>query len=383
MMRGSSAAKVQAVPLSQRAWFPTVISAMVLALAGLGDALLYPTLPLYAAQLGVPLIWVGTLLSVNKLIRLGGNHGLALTISRLGYKRVATLGVLLAAGSTLAYGLNLPIWLWLVSRMAWGLAFAALRLCTLGYATDTKRQGLNLGLSKAVKELGPMSALFIGPLLITNLSVQTAFLIFAGVTMLALPLTWLLPDEASSVKPKMNGRVTKPTWFDGLIFAMALVDGVVVVTIGMLLLNAGISEVSILALSAFFLAVKRLSVTLVGPLSGWLADRWDIRNLFLLSIAGFFSGLVLVGTSLTIVGLTVLFVSAAINQTLAAGVALDLSSNAKLNTLSALTTWRDLGTALGAFVGGYLLVVVSEPNFIYGTLAAIVLGFGVQVARTK
>ena len=69
------------VPVGQRTWLPTAISALVLALAGLGDALLYPTLPLYAAQLGVPLIWIGVLLSINKFIRLGGNHVLGLTIS--------------------------------------------------------------------------------------------------------------------------------------------------------------------------------------------------------------------------------------------------------------------------------------------------------------
>jgi len=382
MARFASAMKLQSIQLSQRSWFPTAISAMVLALAGLGDTLLYPTLPLYATQLGVPLIWVGVLLSINKLIRLGGNHALALTISRLGYKRVATLGVLLASASTLAYGMNPPIWLWLVSRMAWGMAFSALGLCALGYATETNQHGLHLGLSKAIKEIGPMSALFIGPLLITHINVYTAFQIFGVITLLALPLTWLLPNDTQAAKPKMKGGIGRPTWFDGLIFATALADGIVIVTIGFLLLYAGISETTILALSAFFLAVKRLSVTIIGPLSGWLADRWDIRNLFLISVAGFFIGLVLISIGITILGITTLFVSTAINQTLAAGVALDLTENTKLNTLSTLTTWRDLGTATGALMGGYVLVL-SEPPVVYGVLALIVLAFGLKVARLQ
>ncbi|MEM7130522.1 MAG: MFS transporter [Chloroflexota bacterium] len=380
MARSALDPKTLPIQVSQRTWFPTVISAIVLALAGLGDTLLYPTLPLYATQLGVPLIWIGVLLSINKLIRLGGNHALALTISRLGYRRVATLGILLASASTLAYGMNPPLWLWLISRMAWGMAFAALRLCALGYATETKQQGFHLGLSKGIKELGPMCALFIGPMLITHFNVHVTFQIFGAVTALALPLTWLLPNDAQTTKPKMKGRLTKPTWFDGLIFATALADGIVIVTIGLLLLNTGVSEAAILALSAFLLAVKRLSVIVVGPLSGWLADRWDIRQLFLLSVAGFFAGLVLVTIDVTIAGLTILFVSTAISQTLAAGVALDLSANAKLNTLSALTTWRDLGTAVGALIGGYLLVQ-SGASIVYGGLAVIVLAFGLKVAR--
>ncbi|MEM7111135.1 MAG: MFS transporter [Chloroflexota bacterium] len=385
MMRFPHTIKKQSGSVRQQSWFPTVLSGLILALAGLGDTLLYPTLPLFAAELSVPLLWVGVLLSINKWIRLGGNHALALAISRLGYKRVATLGVLLAAASTLAYGINLPLWLWLISRIAWGMAFAALRLCALGYATSGKKQGLHLGINKAVKALGPMSALFIGPVLITQLNVHVTFQLFAVVTAFALPLTWLLPDDAEQAKPKMNGRFSHPTWFDGLIFVVALADGIMVVTIGLLLLNAGSSEVTILALSAFFLAIKRLSVMVVGPISGWLADKWYIGNLFLLSIVGYFMGLILVtvgtaSTTVTITGITTLFVSTAITQTLAAGVVLDLGTQSKLNALSALTTWRDLGTAVGALIGGYLLVV-SGPSMVYGILAILVLALGIKVGR--
>lgn len=384
MSRVASAFELQSsqrTRVGQRAWLSTAISALVLALAGLGDALLYPTLPLYAAQLGVPLIWIGVLLSINKFIRLGGNHILGLTISHWGYKRVATLGVLLASLSTFAYGLQPPIWLWLVSRMAWGMAFAALRLCALGYATEAKQQGLHLGLSNAIKEIGPMSALFVGPVLITQIDVHTAFLVFGAVTALALPVTWMLPDDAHAAKPEMSGHFTKPTWFDGLIFATALADGILIVTIGLLLLGAGISEAAVLTLSAFLLAVKRASVIVVGPLSGWLADRWHIRKVFLLAVVGFVVGLVLISTGVTIAGITVLFVSTAINQVLAAGVALEVSPDTRLNTLSALTTWSDLGTAVGAFIGGFVLVL-SGPSLVYGTLAVIVSAVVLKVARS-
>ncbi len=382
MTHVTPAVKAQHTQVGQPAWLPTVISAIVLALAGLGDSLLYPTLPLYASQLGVPLIWIGVLLSINKFIRLGGNHAIALTISRLGYKRVATLGVLLAAVSTFSYGLNPPTWLWLISRVSWGMAFAALRLCALGYATDSEKQGLHLGISKAIKEFGPMGALFVGPILITHIDVHAAFQIFGAVTALALPLTWLLPDDTQATKPEMRGGFTRPTWFDGLIFVTAVADGIVIVSIGLLLLRADISEATILAVSAFLLAIKRLSVTVLGPLSGWLAGRWKLRKLFLASIAGFFTSLGMISMGVTIAGITLLFISTAIHQTLAAGVALELSSNAKLNTLSALTTWRDLGTALGALVGGYLLVM-SGPSVVYGILAAVVFAFGFKVARLQ
>src|SRR5215203_4723180 len=49
---------------------PTVLASVVLALALLGDSLLYAVLPLHAATFGISLAWVGVLLSANRVIRL-------------------------------------------------------------------------------------------------------------------------------------------------------------------------------------------------------------------------------------------------------------------------------------------------------------------------
>ncbi|HEX2059491.1 MAG TPA: MFS transporter, partial [Thermoanaerobaculia bacterium] len=49
---------------------PTVLASIVLALALLGDSLLYAVLPLHAATFGISLAWVGVLLSANRIVRL-------------------------------------------------------------------------------------------------------------------------------------------------------------------------------------------------------------------------------------------------------------------------------------------------------------------------
>jgi len=92
-------------------WRATLLSAAIISMAGLGDSFLYPALPLHADQLGVPVIWIGVLLSINKFVRLGGNYGVALGIGLLGYKRIAAVSVVLAALTTLLYGVNPPIWI--------------------------------------------------------------------------------------------------------------------------------------------------------------------------------------------------------------------------------------------------------------------------------
>ena len=99
----------QVKPASDNPWRATLLSAVILSMAGLGDSFLYPTLPLRADQLGVPVIWIGVLLSINKFVRLGGNYAVALAIGRLGLKRIAILAVALAALSTILYGLSPPV----------------------------------------------------------------------------------------------------------------------------------------------------------------------------------------------------------------------------------------------------------------------------------
>ena len=352
-------------------WRGTLLSAAIISMAGLGDAFLYPTLPLHAGQLGVPVIWIGVLLSINKLVRLGGNYGVTLGIGLLGYKRIAAVSVALAALTTLSYGVNPPIGIWIFSRLAWGMAYASLRMCSLGYATHDKQYGLRLGMSKAIREIGPMAALFIGPVIATQLGVQATFLAFGLATAVVLPLAFTLPGDSSAVKPEVRGGFPRPNWFDGLVLATALADGVLTVTVGLLLLNTGMNEGAVLAAAAFFIALKRLGGTVVAPVSGWLSDRWNIKHVYLGSVLGFLMGLILIAMGSTVPGISVMFLSSAVGETLAPGVAIKANSIAKLNALSAVTTWRDVGTACGSLTGGYLLLHFGA-GIVFGMTAAVV-----------
>ncbi|MBN4080930.1 hypothetical protein JYT44_01060 [Caldithrix abyssi] len=361
---------------------PTLFSSLVLSLAGWGDAFLYPILSLNAAGVGVPVAWVGVLLSVNKLIRLGGNHLVAFAIGRLKYKPIVILGAVLATLTTVLYGLTPSVWIWLVARVGWGLAFAALRICTMGYATESKKMGVHLGASKAIHAFGPMLALLVGPLIVAWTDVQTTFLIFGAVTAVAIPLAFQLPDKTGTLHQTISGKFPKPRWFDGLIFTTALADGILVVTLGILLLNQGISETLVLGATALLLAAKRLGAVVMGPLSGWLADQWRLTPVFLFSIGGFVVGLCLIGLEFIVIGAVVAFISNSVNLVLSPGVAVSIQPASKLTKLSALTTWQDLGTALGVLLGGILLMQ-STTIAVYFGLATIITGFTLTFVSAK
>ncbi|NLM53973.1 MAG: hypothetical protein GX195_03460 [Firmicutes bacterium] len=53
---------------------PAVYTAAgIMALALIGDSLLYSVLPIYAERLGIPLVMVGAVLSINRWVRLVSN----------------------------------------------------------------------------------------------------------------------------------------------------------------------------------------------------------------------------------------------------------------------------------------------------------------------
>src|SRR3989337_942447 len=79
-------------------------AALALAFASFGDAFLYAFLPVNNAVAGVPLVWVGILLSVNRFVRIFSN-GIMVYLFSIYSLRVIMIGAaILAIGSTLGYG---------------------------------------------------------------------------------------------------------------------------------------------------------------------------------------------------------------------------------------------------------------------------------------
>ncbi|OGS86225.1 MAG: hypothetical protein A2724_01585 [Fluviicola sp. RIFCSPHIGHO2_01_FULL_43_53] len=319
----------------------------------MGDTLLYPVLPSYAFVLGVPVIWIGFLLSVNRFTRLLLNPWVAKLYQRHNSRNLMVLAAILAVFSTLLYGLASHITFWIVARLIWAVSFSMLRLGSIYYALDSKKKGLSLGLNKGIQEAGPLLAMIAGPFCLQFISVQATFLVFALLTSLAVLIAMLLP--VLIVPPATNGSAfrLKPSAFNTLIFLVAFsVDGLLVVIVGKLL-DSGQSLPEIAALAAFYLMIRRLVIIGLSPVTGLLADRWGIRQVFLGAVF------------LTAIGFTILiagfFIPALLLIFVAAGSAMSLApagSNGEPGQLfrevAITTNWRDAGAALGALIGGML-----------------------------
>ena len=135
------------------------ISSWVLSFSLLGDALLYVVLPVNAEAFGVSMAMVGLLLSINRIVRTF-TYGMVVRFAlRIGLRNTAIIGSVTALLSTLGYALFEGGGALFMSRILWGLSYAALLLVTLSYASiNPAATGTRIGISRSVEQVGPLFA---------------------------------------------------------------------------------------------------------------------------------------------------------------------------------------------------------------------------------
>ncbi|MCC7273267.1 MAG: hypothetical protein IT561_11415, partial [Alphaproteobacteria bacterium] len=139
------------------AWRATLLSAGVLAFAGMGDSLIYVVLPVEAAAFGLSVTWVGVLLSANRFVRVLLYGEVARLSPLIGPRNLSIAAAVASVVSTFMYGLVESPWLQLVARFMWGLSFAALNLTTMAYAWAGGRDGkagARMGASRGLRQTG-------------------------------------------------------------------------------------------------------------------------------------------------------------------------------------------------------------------------------------
>jgi MFS transporter, DHA1 family, multidrug resistance protein len=332
-------------------------AASALTFAGLGDAFLYAFLPQYGGSMSIPVVWIGFLLSINRFVRILFNGFVVDVFAKYGVRITTIAATLIAVGSTIGYGLNWGL-LWLITfRILWGMSFAVLRFSALAYSFENKNVGLSLGSSRSIQELGPMFALWIGPVLLNYFSVEFTFFCLALLSLPALIYALGLPElEYRPVtKSKINFRL--PSVFNTITFLVSfIVEGVLIVALGTLLASNNIQMTSwmVTSLAAGYLVYRRICFIIFSPLSGIIASRIGFTKVFNLSLLLIIIGFVFLLIGWEITGTVIIFTFNSVNSTMAPG---GVSNNQadKISAVAVNATWRDVGAAIGAFIGGTLL----------------------------
>ena len=367
--------KVPSVASGRLAWLDaTVLSAGALSLALLGDALLNLILPTMYTDFGLTVVWVGVILSINRFIRLGANYLVIPIAQRTGLRRVAFIGVSLAVIATTGYGVVTGLVLFIVFRLSWGLAYAFLRMSTLGYATRDKTQmGRQLGISSSVIEIGPFLLLIASASLIGWLGVRPLFIVLGVLTALAFGLVAYLPPDEYREKKSRSFRL--PRSEDGFVFVSTFAaEGIFRVTVVSMWLSAGLSTAEALQYGGLLLAGRRLTKVLLSPVAGNLADRWGMTRLFYGSGLLILGGFITVSLGIYLGGSLAIIIGVGGVMTLAPGVAVQRMPEFRLLAVASVSTWRDMGAAVGALIGPVAVVSLGVQSLYLGVAVIIAIG---------
>ena len=338
----------------------TTLSAAVLSIVLMGDALIYVVLPVSAGAFGISIVWVGVLLSANRFVRIVSYGAIARATTAGGLRLATIVACIGGASSTVMYWLFDGGWLLLVARLLWGLSFAGLTLTTLAYAVaDRRRAGTRVGLSRAIQQLGSVFALTAGAWIAGQFGPKSAFLFLGLASFLALPFALALPRERAVPRASRPQLLPKPHALDWLFFAVGFaVDGVFAMTITIILVDL----VDLVSLEAailgggIVLSLRRVGEAVFAPIGGWLGDRlgteaalFAATALTLAGLAAIALGGVYAGAGAVIVGRAAL---AALGP---ATVAVRSPPEHLMHRMATMQTWRDFGAALGPLLSGFFL----------------------------
>lgn len=343
-----------------------------MAFSGIGDAILYPILPIYGKELGFSAFWIGMFLSVNRFVRILSNTAMANLIGKLGMKRMLIITSIITVSTTAAYGLKIGLIGFLLARILWGLSYSGLKIATLNYAALSKKnEGLAFGATQSIKSLGAALALLTAPWLIQSLGMQNGFFLLAAISLLAVLLSLLLPDIRTRVERVKNRKTFYPNPINLLVFTLSIgIDGILVVVLADLFYSDYGNTSRLLVVVSSYLLLKRLFMVGVSFVAGLVSLRISTIKLFNTSVALCLLSLILIAGGYLVLGLVMAFVFNAIVVTFSPLISISTDNN-KLQAISGVSTWWDMGAALGAFLG-ILLIEQFGREKLFLTIASLI-----------
>ena len=349
-----------------------LFSSFAMTFAGLGDALLYPVLPIYGKEMGFSIFWIGVFLSINRFVRIPGNALVAYLITKKGYKKAMLLATIFAMLTTFFYGFKIGVFLFLISRIIWGLSYATMRVSSLSYASNTvNNKNIMFGLVQSIKTTGAVLALFLGSFLIKIYNVNISFIVLGSLSVLGVLFAYKLPDIKSDTSKISLKKVLHFSTLNTLTFFTSfIIDGVLVVTISKLLFIY--SNVKLIMVVSGYLLFRKLCSAVISVFSGWVSDKFGVLLVFKIALIFVLSSLLFILINQIEVGIVIAFLFNSVIVAMLPSVALKLNDKNKLTTLTSITTWWDIGAATGTLFGLYLIHLVGY-HWLFGVLFVFLL----------
>ncbi len=398
---------------------------VLVALPLMGDALLYAVLPARPESFMVTVWQVGILLSANRFVRLITNeiagrvrHASVDTVQANRHITVAAvIGALVTAGYVVPWGFA---WL-LALRIAWGACWSVLRIG--GYMTAIEssfdhNRGRVIAGYQAIVRCGQGGGVFLGGLLVDTVGLRTAFVVFAvvgiaGAAAATLRLQAAHREISAASEPATEGPEppsqsnaalrSDPAGAAGtlgdsdapadspalrhvaLLWALVLTSTMGTEMIANL--TGAIAAFDIVADSGFavgaatltgiLLGARYFSTLAIGPLFGYLSDRFGRTRIVALALTATiaFAAAIAAGPAarpLAAALLLALVLGAGVRVTVLALVSDHVANVSGSIGMSRISTVSDLAAALSPVVGFF---VYARGGVAAAAITSIVLLF--------
>jgi len=333
---------------------------------------LYPVLPVYGEEMGFSVFWIGVFLSINRFIRIPGNSLVGYLISIKGLKNAMLVATFFAMLTTFTYGFEIGIFLFLIARIFWGLSYATMRISSLAYASGVQKNvNLMFGLVQSIKTTSAVLSLFVGSYLVKVYSVKISFIVLGAFSLPAIFFASKLPALKMDTTKIDLKKILNFSSINILTFLTSfIIDGVLVITISKLLDKYSISELIVVV--SGYLLFRKLCSAVLSAVSGWMSDAFGVEKVFRISLFFILGSLLLITVNNSEIGIAIAFLFNSIFVAMLPSIALKINPKNRLTTLTSITTWWDIGAALGTFLGLYLLKIIGY-KMLFGTLFCLQL----------
>lgn len=384
----------------------TAFSGALVAMALLGDSFLYAALPVHYLDIGISLVAVGWMLSLNRWVRLLTNAVAGWLGLRLGWSIMFTAALWLTVITTLGYGCVKSIAILLLLRGLWGLCWSILRLGGQAAVLVESRPGQrasHMGLFTGIYRLGSLAGMVVGGYLADRIGFRVAAICLAIATALGAVISSLPPAVAGKcgAPAKEEGRLcslnTVMEWIPKgceewavCICAATLyfvTSGIVTSTVGLLVVTRLGEQVTLShciigasTLSGLLLSMRWVIDSLLGPLLGWCVDRWGRFSALTTGYLTVITMLLVLSKARGLLAITLSLIALFSAGTACAvtldGWAGDIAGRSPGRFLPVYATWIDAGSAAAPLMGYYLLGISSIACG-YLTSAAIMFMGGI------
>ena len=363
--------------------FPILALSMFSSTLGIG--IVMPLLPLYISEMGASGVWLGVIVSSYAI----SNAIFVPVAGRLsdikGRKIFLTTGLFAYSLISLAYIYAPNVYLLALVRFIHGIAGAMtipVAIAYLGDLSPQNEEGRWMGFANAAFFSGFGFGPLMGGLVTENFGMNTAFMVMAGLNMLSFLIVLLfLPKVQERIQReefKLSYREMSASNLLRGLFAIRIAEALGRGGMFTFLPIFGVSIGLSISLVGVLISVNTLSITLISPISGLVADRLNRKTLTYMGMTAF-GLLILVLPSadsfwqilLLLLGqglITSVFVASSNALVVEEGRKFGMGS-----TMSILFLGMGIGMGFGPIIAGWIEGIMNlNAVFYYGGIICII-----------